>query len=113
MWWGNLPAVTRGLFDRVMLPGRTFDTRNTTAIGFPKPMLTGRTAQLIMTADTPLWALRLFYSRSVLHNIYGQIFKFVGLKPLKPLYFAGATDAKTPKIDGWMRRVGGAARQAA
>ncbi len=113
MWWGNLPAMTRGLFDRVLLPGRTFDTRSKTAMGLPKPLLTGRTAQLIMTSDTPLWALRLLYSRSALNNIHGQILKFVGMKPLRPLYFSGATEAKEGKIKGWMRHVRRAAVKAA
>ena len=32
MWWGSLPAKLKGLFDRALLPGRTFDTRNTSLL---------------------------------------------------------------------------------
>ena len=35
VWWGGFPAKLKGLIDRAFLPGRTFDTRKTTAIGLP------------------------------------------------------------------------------
>ena len=43
MWWGGLPAKLKGLFDRALLPGRAFNTRETDWMGMPRPMLTGRT----------------------------------------------------------------------
>ncbi len=113
MWWGSMPAKLKGLFDRTFLPGVTFDTRNKTKLGLPAPLLTGRTAQLIVTADTPMWALRMLYSRAMLHMMHGQILKFVGMKPRKPLWFAGATDAKSNQIDKWIAAVKSAATAAA
>ncbi|MGR3435708.1 MAG: NAD(P)H-dependent oxidoreductase [Shimia sp.] len=58
LWWGGLPAVTKGLFDRILLPGRAFDTRQM-RLGLPRPMLKGRSARLILTSHTPRWYMRL------------------------------------------------------
>ncbi|MEM1287459.1 MAG: NAD(P)H-dependent oxidoreductase [Pseudomonadota bacterium] len=53
MWWGGLPGKLKGFFDRTLKPGRAFGTRETTKMGLPKPLLTGRSARVILTADTP------------------------------------------------------------
>ncbi len=112
LWWGSLPAKLKGLFDRAFLPGITFDTRNKTLIGFPKPLLTGRTAQMIVTADTPRWALWVFYRSAILHMMTGQVLKFSGLKPRKSIWFSGASEATPKQISKWIRRVESAVRTA-
>ncbi|MGE0347883.1 NAD(P)H-dependent oxidoreductase [Hydrogenophaga sp.] len=66
MWWGGLPAKLKGLFDRALLPGRAFDTRSKTLIGLPRPMLTGRSARVVVTSDTPGWFMRLAYRNALL-----------------------------------------------
>jgi len=70
MWWGALPAKLKGLIDRILLPGSSFDTRNT-KMGLPTPMLSGRTARVILTADTPRWFLRLAYGSAMIRNLRG------------------------------------------
>ena len=112
MWWGGLPAKLKGLFDRTLLPGRTFDTRNTTWMGLPSPMLTGRTGRMIVTSDTPGLMLRWFYRNAMLRQLRDQIFGFVGIKPAKITYFSGASHPKTGTVDRWIsevRKVGAAA----
>ena len=65
LWWGAMPAKLKGAFDRALLPGRAFDTRNTTTIGFPAPMLKGKTARVLLTADTPAFLLWLMYGNAI------------------------------------------------
>ncbi len=104
IWWGGLPAMLKGLFDRVLLPGRTFDTRVKPG-KMPKPMLTGRTARVILTSDTPGWIMRLIYKNALLNQLRGQILGFIGIKPTKVSYFSGATHPKDGQIDHWIRNV--------
>ena len=104
MWWGGPPALLKGLFDRMLVPGRTFNTK-VLKMGMPTPMLGGRTAQVILTSDTPMWAFRLLYGRAMIKNIHRQILKFVGFAPKRPLYFSGASEADKPKVDGWIAAV--------
>ena len=104
MWWGSLPAKLKGLFDRALLPGRTFDTRNTSLLGLPDPMLTGKTARVLMTSDTPAVFLRLFYSDAVKKTLRRQILGFVGIKPTRFTQFAPASHAAEAKVQGWLKQ---------
>lgn len=104
MWWGGLPAKLKGLFDRALIPGRTFDTK-VTKFGMPTPMLTGKTARVIITSDTPLLLERLMYKRSIMHQTSKQILGFVGIKPTRYTYFSGASDATADKVSRWTNKV--------
>ena len=104
MWWGGLPARLKGLFDRAFVPGLAFDPRNKKH-GMPSPLLTGRSARFIVTSDTPMWALRLMYRRAILFAVHGQILRFVGMKPRRPLWFSGASDADDGRIARWVGQV--------
>lgn len=105
MWWGGLPAKLKGLIDRVFIPGRTFDTRNTTKIGLPAPMLSGRTARVILTSDTPGWFMRLVYRQALIRQVRDQILGFVGFKPTRFTYFAGASYPKPGSVERWIGKV--------
>ncbi len=103
LWWGAIPAKLKGLFDRVLLPGRAFDTRNTNFVGLPAPLLTGKTARVMLTSDTPALLLRLFYGNAVKKFLARQIFGFVGIKPARFTSFAPATKAGPDKAKLWLR----------
>jgi putative NADPH-quinone reductase len=113
LWWGNIPAKLKGLFDRALLPGRAFDTRNTTALGLPKPLLTGRTVRLIMTADTPRLLLALMYGNAILRQLKGQVFTFVGFKPMRTTWLSGTSHPKQGAVDKWFKRLDKLGAQAA
>jgi putative NADPH-quinone reductase len=55
VWWGACPALLKGFFDRVLLPGFFFKKRPG-SIWWDK-LLTGRSGRIIYTLDTP----RLFW----------------------------------------------------
>lgn len=105
MWWGGLPAKLKGLFDRTFIPGRTFNTRETTMFGLPKPMLNGRTGHLFVTSDTPGWFFRLKYGNGLFNQVGKQIFEFVGIKPARITHFSGASHPKEGQIDGWINKI--------
>ncbi|MEL7465330.1 MAG: NAD(P)H-dependent oxidoreductase [Pseudomonadota bacterium] len=105
LWWGGVPAKLKGLFDRALLPGRAFDTRKTTAFGLPAPMLGGRTGRIILTADTPGWFLRLVYRSAVVRQLRDQVLGFVGIRPARLSYFAGASQPKPTVVERWLRQV--------
>lgn len=105
MWWGSMPAKLKGLMDRILLPGRTFDTRNPNRFGLPAPMLTGRTARVIVTSDSPRLYLRLVHGDAMLRQIKGQIFGFIGIKPTRFTYFSGASHPKPGQVERWTEAV--------
>lgn len=105
MWWGGLPAKVKGLFDRALLPGRAFDTRKKTRLGLPMPLLTGRTARVVVTSDTPGWFMRLAYKNALFWQLRRQILEFVGLKPTRLTHLGPASDAKPDQVQRWVKQI--------
>lgn len=105
MWWGGLPARLKGVFDRAFLPGNSFDPRHKT-LGLPKPLLKGRSARVIMTSDTPDWALRLLYRRALQVQLKRQVLGFVGFRPVAFTHFSPVEHADERRISGWISRAG-------
>ncbi|MFQ1700470.1 NAD(P)H-dependent oxidoreductase [Loktanella agnita] len=105
LWWGGLPAKLKGLFDRALLPGRAFNTRVSTRLGMPTPMLTGKTARVIVTSDTPAWFERLIYKQAFMHQTTKQILGFVGIKPTRYTWFSPASEATEQQVRRWSKTV--------
>ena len=104
MWWGGLPAKLKGLIDRSFLPGSVFDTRVKKG-KMPKPMLKNITGRVIITSDTPGWIMNLIYRNALINQLKGQIFGFIGIKPTKIFWCAGASHVNKEKIDQWVQEV--------
>lgn len=58
-WWGTMPALLKGMLDRVLTPGWAF--RVTEGGSGYEGCLTGRTAEIITTMDTPAPVYRVIY----------------------------------------------------
>lgn len=101
MWWGGLPARLKGLFDRSFLPGNSFDARRK-KFGLPLPLLSGRTARVVVTSDTPHWAQRLLYRRAMQVQLSRQILGFVGLRPVRYTHFSPVEHADERRIAKWI-----------
>lgn len=104
VWWGGVPAKLKGLFDRAFLPGFAFDTRNTTRMGLPAPLLGGRTGRVLMLSDTPGWLFRLMYRNALMVQLRGQVLGFVGIKPLRITQFSGTSHPKEGLVEKWLRK---------
>lgn len=83
MWWGAEPALLKGLLDRVMLPGFTFSHHDNDT--WWDRNMAGRSADVIITMDTPPFALRLLYGNSIIHRWKKQVLEFCGMKPVRIL----------------------------
>ncbi|RJE89699.1 flavodoxin family protein [Paenibacillus sp. 1011MAR3C5] len=80
-WWGAMPALLKGFIDRVFLPGFAFKYRQNSQLW--DKLLSGRTAHLIVTMDTPSWYNRWIY-RHAGHNVMKRnILEFCGIKPVR------------------------------
>jgi NAD(P)H dehydrogenase (quinone) len=105
LWWGGFPAKLKGWIDRVLVPGRAFTTEKTTALGLPAPLLTARTARVIITSDTPRSFMWLAYGDAIIRQLKGQVLGFVGFKPVKITFFAPASDPKPGAVDSLLERM--------
>lgn len=111
LWWGGHPAKLKGLFDRVLLSGKAF--RYVSGKALPEKLLGGRTAEVLVTADTPGWIFRWIYGAGARKQTEKQILAFCGFKPkgyhvFSPIH--GSRDADRSKMLG---RAGALGRKAA
>jgi putative NADPH-quinone reductase len=111
LWWGGEPAMLKGLLDRVILPGFAFNYHRDDP--FWDRLMKGRSADLIITMDTPPWYLRLVYGDPVVRRWRSQVLGFCGFKPLR-VYRIGATKRGRAerRIGGWRKRLARAAASA-
>jgi len=83
MWWGAEPATLKGLLDRLFLPGFTFAYHENDT-WWDKHMV-GRSADVIITMDTPPIFHRLAHGNAIINRWKRQILEFAGFKPVRIL----------------------------
>jgi len=110
IWWGVMPAVLKGFFDRVFLPGFAFKYRPGSQ--FWDRLLSGRSAQVFITLDTPPWYYRWVYGQPGVHQIRRTILEFCGVKPVKVKLFGPVRSASAARRAGWLAEVERDARSA-
>jgi NAD(P)H dehydrogenase (quinone) len=99
-WWGTYPALLKGFFDRVFLPKYAFKYRENSLLW--DKLLTGRSARLIVTMDTPAWYYWLVY-RSPGHNSMKKgILEFCGIKPVGVTSFGPVKSSDENKRKTWI-----------
>lgn len=109
IWWGGVPALLKGFFDRVFLPGFAFKYREGKA--FPDKLLRGRSAHLLVTMDTPPWYYRWIYRMPGLHQIRKTTLAFCGIEPRRTLTFGPILGASDSQREAWLRQAQAIASQ--
>ncbi|MFZ4521021.1 MAG: NAD(P)H-dependent oxidoreductase [Bacteroidales bacterium] len=108
VWWGGLPAITKGFLDRLFLPGFAFQYREN-SVWWDK-LLKGRTAHIITTLDQPGWYYRLMFGKPSVNQLRKSTLEFCGVKPVKVSYF-GPVKSSTPELrKKWLEQVEGFGR---
>ncbi|MCD0456467.1 NAD(P)H-dependent oxidoreductase [Chryseobacterium sp. LC2016-27] len=103
VWWGGLPAVTKGFIDRLFLPGLAFKYREN-SVWWDK-LLTGKTAHIITTLDQPSWYYRIFYGRPSIDQLRRSTLEFCGIKPVKVTYIGIIKNSKDEQRKKWIEKV--------
>lgn len=102
-WWGGLPALLKGFIDRVFLPGFAFKYRENSA--FWDRLLTGRSARLIVTMDSPPWYYRWINFMPGHNQMKKTILEFCGIKPVHITSFGPAKGASPELRKKWIKQV--------
>ncbi|WP_175620890.1 NAD(P)H-dependent oxidoreductase [Chryseobacterium schmidteae] len=103
VWWGGLPAITKGFIDRLFLPGFAFKYREN-SVWWDK-LLTGKTAHIITTLDQPSWYYRIFYGRPSVNQLKKSTLEFCGIKPVKVTYIGIIKNSKDEQRKKWIEKV--------
>jgi NAD(P)H dehydrogenase (quinone) len=102
VWWGGIPALMKGALDRILLPGFAFKYEKGSV--FQKKLLTGKTARLIVTMDTPPWYYKLIYGAPSHKMMKRTVLEFCGVKPVKLTEFGSVINSEEKDRHKWLNK---------
>ena len=100
-WWGSTPALLKGLFDRTLLPGFAFKYRPNSP--WWDKYLTGKTARILITMDTPAIYNWLVYGNANIKSVKVATLQYCGIKPVKVTKFDSVRSSTAPKREKWLQ----------
>ena len=103
VWWGLPPAVMKGFIDRLFLPGFAYEYQEKSP--FPKPLLKGKTSEIISTMDTPVWYYKLVYKDIGGRFLRKNVGDFCGIKNIRTTYLAVMKTSTAEKRNKWLNKI--------
>lgn len=101
-WWGAMPTKAKAVLDRALTPGFAYKYHKK-GMKWDK-LLTGKTADAIITADTPSLIDTLIYKKPARRVIKNQVLGFCGIEAKHIIQFGSVKMATPKKIKHWITR---------
>jgi NAD(P)H dehydrogenase (quinone) len=101
-WWGTYPAVLKAWIDRTFLSGIAF--RYGAGMRWEK-LLSGRSARLVMTADTPGFYNRLVYRDAAITALRAATLGYCGIKTIGVSRFDPVKGSTLERRHQWIARM--------
>jgi len=101
IWWGGMPALLKGFFDRSLTSGFAFRYSEK---GIPQKLLAGRTVDIFNTTDTPSWLHWLLLKGDKL-QAKRNIFEFCGIKVKHHIRFGSVIQSDARQREAWLQKV--------
>ncbi len=103
-WWGTMPALLKGFFDRLLFPGFAFfHYEEDEGQGWEK-LLRGKTAELISTMDMPPWVFRWIYREPGNNAIKRATLRYVGVRTTRITNLGVIKDSTPEDRQAWLER---------
>jgi putative NADPH-quinone reductase len=106
LWHGTMPALFKGFLEHIFRPGFAMEYRKE---GFPKRLLAGRSARIVVTMGMPVPMYRWYFGAYGVRGFERSMLGFAGIKPIRESLY-GLSFADEKKRARWledMRRHGG------
>jgi NAD(P)H dehydrogenase (quinone) len=103
IWWGSIPALLKGFFDRVLYPGFAFKYHETGPLW--DKLLKGRTGEVIRTCDAPGWWIWLAYRNSDINAVKRAVLQFCGISPVKTTRIASIKKMDAAAKQHWLTKI--------
>ncbi|PQZ54848.1 MULTISPECIES: NAD(P)H-dependent oxidoreductase [unclassified Microbacterium] len=100
LWWGSVPAMLKGFFDRALLPQQEY---RYTKLGLVEGLLPARNGRLLLLADTP-WYFVPFTGLPAQTHVARGTMRFCGIRSVRTHRMLGVKDASSATITRWLDR---------
>ncbi|MBO0981554.1 NAD(P)H-dependent oxidoreductase [Microbacterium sp. SD291] len=107
LWWGSVPAVLKGFFDRALLPQQEY---RYTSLGLPEGLLPARRGRLLLLADTP-WYAAPFTGLPAQTQVARNTMRLCGIRSVRTHRMLGVKDAAPERIESWLARAASLGRR--
>lgn len=101
-WWGAMPTRAKAVLDRALTSGFAYKYHGR-GMGWDK-LLKGRTADAIITSDTPPLIDTLIYRSPARRVLKNQVLGFCGVNAKRIVQFGSVKLASPKKINSWISR---------
>lgn len=101
-WWCTMPALLKGIFDRMFVPGFAFRFYKDGRAGWEK-LLKGRSARIIITSDSHPWILRLLFG-DFTNELSRATLGFVGFHPVRVSIFGSIKTAHEVRLAHFLEK---------
>lgn len=101
-WWSTMPALLKGMLDRMWLPGFAFNF-NKNSLGWIK-RLKGRSALVAVSSDSHPIIARIIMGDST-NEIKRGVLKFAGFSPVNILKIGPLKNISQEKKERWGRKL--------
>jgi putative NADPH-quinone reductase len=102
LWHGTMPALLKGLIEQVMRPGVALGYRKE---GFPRALLTGRSARLVVTMGMPALVYRWYFRAHGVRGLERSVLRFAGVKPVRETLLGMVQAADEARRRRWLDRI--------
>jgi putative NADPH-quinone reductase len=95
-------GAPQGLSEQVMRPGVALEYRKH---GFPRGLLAGRSARIIVTMGMPALIYRWYFRAHGVRGLERSVLRFSGMAPVRETLFGMVDAVSTPKRQAWLDRI--------
>jgi putative NADPH-quinone reductase len=108
LWHGTMPALLKGFFEHIFRPGFALEYRSQ---GFPRKLLAGRSARIVVTMGMPVFLYRWYFGAYGLRSFERSMLAFAGIRPIRESLF-GLSLSDEKKRVSWIEEMRSRGRQA-
>jgi putative NADPH-quinone reductase len=102
LWHGTLPALLKGFLEQIMRPGVAMDYGDGR---FPKPLLKGKSARIVMTMGMPVFFFRWYFGAHGLKFFEKSVLRFAGIKPIRESLFGSVESVSDATRKRWLEQM--------
>lgn len=102
LWHGTMPALLKGFLEHIFRPGFAMDYG---AKRFPRRLLSGRSARIVVTMGMPVMLYRWYFGAFGVRGFERSVLSFAGIKPVRESFY-GLTFADARKRARWIEHMG-------
>jgi putative NADPH-quinone reductase len=102
LWHGTMPALLKGFIEQVMRPGVALEYRKE---GFPRRLLAGRSAHLVVTMGMPALIYRWYFRAHGVRGLERSVLRFSGMKPVRETLLGMVASVGDARRRRWLDRM--------